>query len=50
MRHPALIGLGDIKSSGELRLPFFKGHVWERGCGCGCVPKKFEIFFFFTKI
>jgi hypothetical protein len=47
MRHPALIGLGDIKSSGELRLPFFKGHVWERGCGC--ILKKFE-FFFFTKI
>jgi len=23
-------------------------HVWERGCGC--VPKKFEIFFIFTKI
>jgi hypothetical protein len=22
-------------------------HVWERRCGCGCVPKKFEFFFFY---
>ena len=27
--------------------PPYLGHVWERGCGCGRVPKKFEIFFFY---
>jgi hypothetical protein len=25
-----------------------RAHVWERGCGCGCVSKKFD--FFFAKI
>jgi hypothetical protein len=34
-----------VEYENRLSVDFGKSEIWERGCGCRCVPKKFEIFF-----